>query len=99
MVNLDVINGAIAELEDQEITYVSAQRLASLYIIRNNVSLERSPDSVASGSEYVFTQGESEFMQAINGRKASDVYAVMDELMTLLYVTNKPLYDKVMRML
>ena len=41
----------------------------------------------------------SEFSQAIDGRKAAPVWAVMDELMDVLNATNPRLFDGVMRKL
>lgn len=40
---------------------------------------------------------DTEFSQAVDGRKASAVWPVMDELMEVLRVTNKPLYKATLR--
>lgn len=40
-------------------------------------------------------QSDTEFSQAINGKKPDDVFAVMDELMSVLQVTNQRLYKAV----
>lgn len=42
-------------------------------------------------------QSDTEFSQAVDGRKASTVWPVMDELMEVLRVTNKPLYKATIR--
>lgn len=42
-------------------------------------------------------QSDTEFSQAVDGRKASTVWPVMDELMEVLRVTNKPLYKATLR--
>ena len=41
--------------------------------------------------------GDTEFYRAIKGKKPSDVWAVMDELMETIQVINPRLYDGVMR--
>ena len=43
--------------------------------------------------------GDSEFYRTIKGRKAEEVWAVMDELMETIQVINPKLYDGVMRQL
>jgi len=43
--------------------------------------------------------GDTEFYKAIKGKKPSDVWAVMDELMETIQVINPKLYDGVMRQL
>ncbi len=43
--------------------------------------------------------GESDFYKTIAGRKAADVWAVMNELMETIQVINPRLYDGVMRQL
>lgn len=40
---------------------------------------------------------ETEFANTVNGRLASDVWPVIDELMTVLQATNPRLYAGVMR--
>ena len=43
--------------------------------------------------------GDSDFYRAIKGRKAADIWAIMNELMDTLQVINPRLYDGVMRQL
>ena len=43
--------------------------------------------------------GNTDFYRMINGKKAADVWAVMNELMDTLQVINPKLYDGVMRQL
>ena len=42
-------------------------------------------------------ESDTEFSQAVNGKKASEVWAVIDELMEVLRVTNPRLYKGVIR--
>lgn len=50
-------------------------------------------------SGVVHYSGESEFAQAINGKKQDEVWDVMDELMSTIKVMNERLYNGVMRKL
>ncbi len=50
-----------------------------------------------SGDPPVGDYGESDFLQAVRGKRPADVWAVMDELMDTLAVVNHRVYDGVMR--
>ena len=52
------------------------------------------PEQVETIIDY---QSDTEFSQAIDGRQASDIWPIMDELMTVLQATNPRLYSGVMR--
>jgi hypothetical protein len=43
--------------------------------------------------------GDSDFCRAINGRKAAEIWPVMNELMETIQIINPRLYDGVMRQL
>ena len=45
------------------------------------------------------TDGDSEFLQAVNGRDVADIMPLMDELMTAVSVMNPRLYAGTMRRL
>lgn len=53
----------------------------------------------AVSESYVDYQGKSEFMQVVEGRPASEVWAIVDELMDTLAVIYPRLYEGVMRKL
>ena len=42
-------------------------------------------------------QSDTEFSQTVDGKRASDVWPIMEELMEVLRVTNKPLYKATIR--
>lgn len=44
-------------------------------------------------------QSDTEFAQAVNGRRAEDIWPVMDELIATLQVVNPRLYASLMRQL
>lgn len=94
MVNLDEVNGEISKLESQPATYVSIERLAWLYIVRDHLTI--SPVSVPTVTGSEIPQGESEFMKACAGKTISQVMEIMDELMDALQVVQPRLYDAVL---
>ena len=60
-----------------------------------NYSYASSP--VEPAEAIIDYQSDTEFSQAVDGKKASTVWSVMDELMEVLRVTNKPLYKATIR--
>ena len=53
--------------------------------------------SEGSASDTVTVDGNSEFFQAISGRKSAEMWAVMGELMDTLQAINPRLYNSVLR--
>lgn len=81
-------------------------RLAAFYTILNcQYPLEAAeptqpPMSMANEEtieKTITVDGDSEFFTAIDGRKSSEIWAIMDELMSTLEVLNPRLYGGVMR--
>lgn len=96
MLNLDEINKEILMLETtRDTTYASIQRLAPLYIVRNN--LMRNSEADKPKATNVDKNGGTPFMQAINGKDFTRVLSVLDEFVTTLEVLNPKLYAAVMR--
>ena len=52
------------------------------------------PEQVETIIDY---QGDTDFAAVIDGRRADDVWPVMEELMEVLRRTNKPLYNATIR--
>lgn len=92
----------------------TAIKLAAFYTILDHLeeSGNHAPQSVAedrnsfigysladSGNSVVRFDGDSEFAQVVNGRSQTDVWPVMDELMTTIKIMNERLYNGVMRKL
>ena len=76
MINLDIINGEIASLEQKETTYVIVEKLAWLYIVRDhiqmgvesrslNVSRETTP-KIESTSEFLSVCSEVDIESLLN---------------------------------
>ncbi len=102
--NLREVEWAISELEQTESSEARYLLLAALYTCRNEI-LGLSPQqpqvaaySEAAGpTERVVQYGDSDFLIAIKGKPADEVWAVMDELMETLQAVNRRAYDSVMR--
>lgn len=85
---------AVKKVEQQPDSYGKCQKLATYYTLLNYLypaDPGRSYDTVPVG--------ESEFLTAASNKSASDVWALMDELMATLQVVYPRLYDSVMRKL
>ena len=97
MINLDEINGEIAKLESQPSTYVTIERLAWLYIVRDHLTV--SPVSVPAVTGIDIPQRDSEFMCNCAGKTINQVMQIMDELMETLNIIQPSLYYAVMNRL
>ena len=97
MLNLDEINGEIAQLENRPTTYATIERLAWLYIVRDHNTLAASPPAVAV--EQTVPEGKTEFCRACAGKPIRSVMDVMDELMDTLHVVEPRLYNAVLQKL
>lgn len=81
-----------------------AIKLAAFYIIKNEMygaqdraqsySYAGPPESV---EEIISYQSDTEFSEAIDGKRSSDIWPVIEELMEVLRVTTPRLYKGVMR--
>lgn len=93
MLNLDEINKEILMLEsNRDTTYAVVEKLAMLYTVRDHITGQTAAQPVP-----LEVAGESEFLQAIDGRDSVKVWAIMDELMDSIRVINQRTYDAVMR--
>ena len=102
MISRDDLEQAIVEcINTRNPDVNTCMKLAAFYTIQDHLYPEGysfAAPAVVSEScvEY---DGKSEFMQAVDGRPARDVWAIIDELMCTLQIVNPRLYDGVMRML
>ena len=105
--NLKEIEWAIHELEQEESSFPVYAKLANLYTVRNEMLGLSTPQpqitaySEAAGpsAERLSQYGDSDFLQAVEGKDPAEAWAVMDELMETLQVVNRRTYDSVMRKL
>lgn len=103
--NLKEIEWAISELEQGESSFPVYAKLANLYTVRNQMMGRSAPQpqiaaySEAAGPpvESLSRYGDSDFLQAVEGKDPAAAWRVVDELMDTLRVVNPRTYDSVMR--
>jgi len=91
---------AIKETEQQRDSYAKCQKLATYYTLLNYLyplddgrSYDTAPETM------IGDYGETDFLSSVSGREASEVWRLMDELMSTLQIVYPRLYDGVMRKL
>ena len=95
MVDLDIINGTIAEWEAKDLTFLVVERLAWLYIVRDNALMRVKEDT---GEEPVIMpavaiSSGSEFMEVCSKADPVKMWNVLDDLMETIKMLNPRLYD------
>ena len=94
MVDLDVINGTIAEWEAKDLTFMVVERLAWLYIVRDNalmhVKEETGKEPVVMPT--VALSSGSEFMEACSRSDPVHMWKVLDEMAEAIKVLQPKLY-------
>lgn len=96
---------AINELEEGRHSIQNCSKLAAIYTVLDHLYPPEEPqidrgysgEMMAPDTGLVERYGDSEFLDAIYRRNSSDMWLLMDELMTTLSVINPRLYDGVMR--
>lgn len=106
------IRKEIARLEYEESSYPNYAKLANLYTIRQQMQDEKqghrdmrvsaysgasAPMPEAVQPRTVGRYGNSDFLQEVAGKRPEEVWEIVDELMDTLAVTNRRVYDAVMR--
>lgn len=97
------INAWIARLEAEDSSWNVYERLAILYTIRGrNDQRDTSPSpamysAAAAPPDTVAQYGDTDFLQAVAGKPPDKLWPIMDELMDSLAITNRRIYDNVMR--
>ena len=91
MVNLDIINGEIASLEQKEITYVIAEKLAWLYIVRDHIQMGSNSQTLNVSRETTpKIESTSEFLSACSEVDVESLLNILDEHMDII----KAVYPK-----
>lgn len=95
MVDLDIINGTIAEWEAKDLTFVVVERLAWLYIVRDNALMAVKDQTGKEPVQMpaVTISSGSEFMEVCAKANAADMWAALDELMETLKLLQPKLYQ------
>ena len=98
MINLDEVNGEIAKLEAQPATYVTIERLAWLYIVRDHITLSTAREIVSETNTGVIPEaGTSDFLMACAGKPIASIMQIMDELMDTTQVLQPRIYNSVLK--
>lgn len=86
---------AIDELEMAPATFQNAEKLATFYTLYDHLYGQKPPESrILPAREVTIDRyGGSEFLQVIEGQKAEDAWATMDELMTTIKALQPKLYQ------
>jgi hypothetical protein len=89
------IEQAIDELEMSPATYQNAEKLATFYQLYDHLYTQREPERrIESTREVTIDRyGDSEFLQAIEGKKATEVWSTMDELLSTIRALQPKLYQ------
>lgn len=85
---------AIEELEMSPATFQNAEKLATFYTLYDHLYVQREPVSrIESINEVIVDDyGDSEFLQAVAGKRSDDIWMVMDELLDAVKILQPKLY-------
>lgn len=93
MISLEDVEKAIEEHEQMEASFQTCERLAWLYIVRENLRKKIDADEDDSlASKCDIDAAKSEFGKLIRTKNTERVMAVIDELMQTIQVVNPRLY-------
>lgn len=92
---------AINECQKSPITYQSCEKLANFLIVYDHFfgTKYNDPPRDRQLENKISVEGESEFLQKINGMTPEKVWSVLDELLETLRITEPRLYNGVIRRL
>ena len=113
MISADQINEEIAKLEESPVSFENCHRLATLYVLRDHISSEKTVGATRQNKDHEFpnvgavtdrgkicvNNPSSEFLRTVNGKVSDAVWSVLDELLGTLKIVNPRLYDGVLRRL
>ena len=92
MVDIDIINGTIAEWEAKDLTFVVVERLAWLYIVRDHAIMQSKEDEPVIMPSVAISSG-SEFMEVCTKADPVKLWAVLDELMQTIRLLQPKIYQ------
>lgn len=88
---------AINDCETANESFQNCQKLATLYIIYDHLYSQPAELQKTVKTEIIETDGDSDFLKLINGRKADDIIPIIDELMETIKVLQPKLYESILR--
>lgn len=97
MISEKELKQAIAECQGvRNPNAATCLKLAAFYTIQDHIAPQTSYSYAASEqTDQVGYDSGTEFSNAIHGKSSNDMWAVMDELMSVLQATNRRLYNGV----
>lgn len=101
MIDVDVVNGAIAELEAKDMTYSTLEKLSVLYVVRNNNILGAGMEdrSNANITQTIPAVSDSEFIEICKKAEPAVLWGVLDELLLTIQMLYPKLYDETLKQL
>lgn len=94
---------AIEEMHEAKHTVTNCEKLAAMYTVLDHLttidsgySTESIPKEKVDVVENIPQYGNTEFLQAIEGKKPKEMWLLMDELMATLSIVNSALYHSVL---
>lgn len=102
MITEKELMAAIAECEADPVTPAKVSKLADFYIIYDHLfgaPIEEGYSYAGSVESVIQSNGDTEFLQAVDGKDAEKVLAIIDELLNAVRVLQPRMYDGVIRRL
>ena len=96
MISIEQLSGEIAALEEEKPTHVVMQKLASLYVVRDHMTLDSPINTNLVGIIPPMNE-DSEFIMMIEGKSIESVLPIMNELMETIQIVKPQLYNGVIR--
>ena len=93
MVDLDIINGTIAEWESKDLTFVVVERLAWLYIVRDHILMNKPEEVEIKAMPAVAISSGSEFMETCEKADPIKMWAILDDMMNAVKTLQPRLYE------
>ena len=93
MVDLDIINGTIAEWESKDLTFVVVERLAWLYVVRDHILMNKTEEVEIKEMPAVAISSGSEFMEVCEKAAPAKLWSVLDDMMNAVKTLQPRLYQ------
>ena len=94
------LQDAIDQLHEGKHSIVNCEKLAAIYTVMDHLNPNNGYSFDSERAETTIGYyGDSEFLQAVQGKSEAETWRLIDELMDTLSIINPRLYDSVMRRL
>jgi len=90
---------AIDELEKAPTTYQDAEKLATFYVLYDHLYKDSKPKIEPVKEVTINRYNGSEFYRAISGKKARDVWKIVNDVMMMIKVTQPHIYKAIIQRL